>query len=103
MTITVNVDVKASEYLVTLKKKFPKAKGMQFLFLDSCHDEEDEVEKEAYDSTMERLWDLLDKAPSLPTVKVQKVETESKQLKNKLEEKDKMIKVIEEKRLVFIS
>ena len=52
---------------------------------------------------MERLWDLLDQAPSLPTVKVQQVETESRQLKNKIEEKDKMIKVIEEKRLVFIS
>ena len=51
---------------------------------------------------MERLWDLLDQAHSLPTVRVQKVETESRQLKNKIEEKEKMVKVIEEKRLVFI-
>ena len=68
----------ASEYLVTLKKKFPKGKGMQFLFLDSCHDDEDEDEKKAYDTSMERLYDLLEKAKRLPTVKVQKVETESR-------------------------
>ena len=87
----------ASEYLVTLKKKFPKGKGMQFLFLDSCYDDEDEDEKKAYDTSMERLYDLLEKAKCLPTVKVQKVETESRQLKNKIEEKEKMLKAIEEK------
>ena len=47
---------------------------------------------------MERLWDLLDQAPSLPTVRVQKVETESRQLKNKIEEKEKMMKAIEDKK-----
>ena len=48
---------------------------------------------------MERLWDMLDLAPSLPTVRVQKVETESRQLKNKIEEKEKMMKAIEDKKL----
>ena len=47
---------------------------------------------------MERLWDMLDQAPDLPTVRVQKVETESRQLKNKIEEKDQMIKAIEDKK-----
>ena len=63
-----------------------------------CYDETDEDEKEAYDSAMERLWDLLDQAPSLPTVREQKVETESRQLKNKIEEKEKMMKAIEDKK-----
>ena len=58
---------------------------------------------EAYDNSMERLWDMLDLAPSLPTSRVQKVETESRQLKNKVEEKEKMMKAIEEKKLVVIS
>ena len=92
----------ATEYLATLQSKFPKGRGLKCLLLDSCYDDTDEDEKEAYDASMERLWDLLDQAPSLPTVRVQKVETESRQLKNKIEEKEKMVKAIEEKRLVFI-
>ena len=75
---------------------------MKFLLLDSCYDDTDEDEKEAYDTSMEELWDLLEKAKSLPTDKVKKVETESRQLKQKIEEKEKMLKAIEEKRLVFI-
>ena len=75
---------------------------MKCLLLDSCYDDTDEDEKEAYDTSMERLWDMLDQAPSLPTSRVQKVETESRQLKNKIEEKEKMMKAIEEKKLVHI-
>ena len=75
---------------------------MKCLLLDSCYDDTDEDEKEAYDTSMERLWDMLDQAPSLPTVKVQNVETESRMLKNKIEEKEKMMKAIEEKKLVHI-
>ena len=70
--------------------------------MDSCYDDTDDDEKEAYDTSMERLWDMLDQAPSLPTVKVQNVETESRMLKNKIEEKEKMMKAIEEKKLVHI-
>ena len=85
-----------NEYLATLQSKFPKGRGLKCLLLDSCYDDSDEEEKEAYDTAMESLWDMLDQAPSLPTVRVQKVETESRQLKNKIEEKEKMLKVIEE-------
>ena len=70
---------------------------MKCLLLDSCYDEDDDDEKEAFDSAMERLWDLMDQAPDLPTVRVQMVETESRKLKKKIEEKEEMIKVIEEK------
>ena len=45
---------------------------------------------------MERLWDLLDRAPPLLTVEVQKVETESRQLKNQIDEKEKMMKVLQD-------
>ena len=68
---------------------------MKCLLLDSCYDEDDEDEKEAYERAMERLWDLLDQAPNLPTVSLQKVETESKQLKSQIEEKEKMMKSLE--------
>ena len=93
-----NVFSKANEYLATLQNKFPKGKGMKFLLLDSCYEKEYDDEKEAYDSSMERLWELLDKAPGLPTIKVQMVETEYRELKKKIEEKEKMIKDIEDKR-----
>ena len=69
---------------------------MKFLLLDSCYENTDEDEKEAYNRAMERLWDLLDRAPSLPTVEVQKVETESRQLKNQIDEKEKMMKVLQD-------
>ena len=75
---------------------------MKCLLLDSCYDDTDEEEKEAYDTSMKELWDLLTKAKSLPTKQVQKVETESLQLKQKIAEKDKMLKAIEEKKLVVI-
>ena len=75
---------------------------MKFLLLDSCYDDTDDEEKEAYDTSMEELWDLLEQANSLPTDKVKKVETESRQLKQKIEEKEKMMKAIEEKKLVVI-
>ena len=74
-----NVFSKANEYLVTLQAKFPKGRGLKCLLLDSCVDDIDEDEKEAYNSAMERLWDLLDQAPPLSTVQVQKVQTESRQ------------------------
>ena len=82
-----NVFSLATGYLATLQAKFPKGRGLKYLLLDSCYDDIDEDEKEAYNSAMERLWDLLDQAPPLSTVQVQKVETESRQLKNKIEEK----------------
>ena len=47
---------------------------------------------------MERLWDLLDQAPPLPTSRVQQIETESKQLKNKIEEKNRMMNAMMEER-----
>ena len=71
---------------------------MKCLLLDSCYDEDDDDEKEAFDSAIERLWDLMDQAPDLPTVRVQMVETESRKLKNRIEEKEKMMKVIEDER-----
>ena len=85
------VIILATDYLKTLESKFPEGKGLKYLILDSCYDDEDEDEKGAFDSAMERLWDLLDQAPPLPTTKVQQIETESKQLKRKIEEKDQIM------------
>ena len=75
---------------------------MKCLLLDSCYDDTDEEEKEAFDTSMKELWDLLTKAKSLPTKQVQKVETESLQLKQKIAEKEEMLQAIEEKKLVVI-
>ena len=61
-----------TEYLATLQNKLPKGRGIKFLLLDSCYT--DEGEKEAYDSAMQRIWDLLGQAPALLTVRVQRDE-----------------------------
>ena len=70
--------------------------------MDYDEDEEEEIRtaKESYDHSMDMLWTMLDKAKPLPTTKVQAVETESRQLKNMLEKKERSIQQIEEQRFV---
>ena len=79
----------------TLEQKFPSGSGLQYKLLDACYFQKDRDEKEAFDRGMEEIWNLLDQAPPLHTTQVQKVETESKQLKDKIEEKEKMLETIE--------
>ena len=82
----------------TLEQKFPDGKGLKCLLLDACYDEDDDDEKNAFKTSMRILWNHLDRAKPLQTVKVQEVATESKQLKKLIEEKDNMLKAIEEKK-----
>ena len=71
---------------------------MKHLLMDACFDEDDDDEKMAFESAMENLWILLSQSAALPTTQVKKVESESKKLKNQIEEKEKMLKVIEQKK-----
>ena len=88
----------ARKYLRILEGKFPKGQGMKYLLMDACYEEDDEDEKMAFEAAMENLWILLSQSSSLPTTQVRKVESESKKLRNQIEEKEKMLKVIEEKK-----
>ena len=92
----------AAEYLETLKNKFPNSRGLSYLLMDACYDEDDDDEKDSFNGAMSKMWNLVDKAGGLPTRKVQQVETESKKLKNDIEKKDKMLKAIDEKRYLLL-
>ena len=81
-----------------MEKEFDHGGNLEYLLLDACYDEEDGDEKDCFDSSMAALWNLLKKAKDLPTIHVREVETESKQLKRQLEEKEKNLKMLEDKR-----
>ena len=88
----------AKAYLKTLEKEFPKGGGLDYLSMDACYDRDGGEEELAFKSSMDKLWERLNNARALPTYNVRKVETESKKLKNMLEEKDNLIKQMDDKR-----
>jgi len=93
----------AKKYLKVVEEAFPRGQGLQYLFIDACYDEEDSKETDAFKNALEDLWESLQKASELPTTKVREVETESKKLKNAIEEKEKerqlILQQFEEKQL----
>lgn len=59
-------------------------KGLQYLCLDACYDEEDEEEEEAFNEAMEELYEKLNKAPKLSTNEVnENVRSDHGKLKKK--------------------
>ena len=69
--------------------------------MDACYDEDDDDEKDAFNSAINEMWKLVEKSGPLPTTRVQQVETDNKKLKNDIEKKDEMLKAIDEKRYLF--
>lgn len=59
-------------------------KNLQFLFLDSCFDEEDDDEKEAFDTAVCLLKDLIFSSRDLPTNRMEAVATENQKMIKKL-------------------
>ena len=76
---------KASSYLKHLETKFPEGHGLKYLLLDAWHDDEDEVEKKAFDQGMHDLWTMIASAPNLPTDKMKAAETKYKKLEKTVE------------------
>ena len=81
-----------------MENKFPKGAGLKYVLMDACYEVDDDDEKESFQSAMETIWTLLEYSEDLPTTKVQEVETESKALKRKLEEKENLLHELEEER-----
>ena len=80
----------ASEYVGEVAKKFPKSKGLRYLFLDACYDEEDEDEGVEFQRSMQALYQMLSNAPKLNTSEVnENVKSEHGKLKRVIEEKEK--------------
>ncbi len=81
----------AIDYHSGLQDRFPSAVDFKYLLLDACYDDSYVDEKEAFNSAMEKLCEMLDQAPPLSTREIQIVVTEKEELKNMLTEKDMML------------
>ena len=81
----------ALKYIQELGNHFPKAKGLKYLTLDACRNQESSEDVQAFDKGVRDVWQLLEKAPRLPTENVKKVETEHRKLKREIEQKEKQM------------
>ena len=79
----------ASAYVQEVEKKFPNGRGLQYLFLDACFDDEDEDEDEAFQTSMGILFKMLTEADKLNTFDVnEKVDSEHGKLKKRIMESE---------------
>ena len=85
-------DQLARKYIQELGKHFPKAKGLNYLIVDACRNQENPEDNQAFDEGVRDIWQQLEKAPGLPTENVRNVETEHRKLKREIEQKDKQMK-----------
>ena len=55
--------------LQVVKSKFKSAKGrdIKYMYLDACYDEDDVDSREAFDTSMEELYNLLEAFEGLET------------------------------------
>ena len=76
----------AKDYVREVEKKFPNAnQGLKHLFIDVAYDEKDSSETVAFKKAMEELYEMVDKAPKLPTSSVnENVHTDHYKLKEEL-------------------
>jgi len=87
----------AQAYVKEVEKKFPNGRGLQFLFLDACYDDEDEDEDAAFKTSMDSLYQMLTTAPKLHTFDVnEKVNSEHGKLKKRIEESEKQGQMLRE-------
>ena len=87
----------AQAYVKEVEKKFPNGRGLQFLFLDACFDDEDEDEDAAFKTSMDSLYQMLTTAPKLHTFDVnEKVNSEHGKLKKRIEESEKQGQMLRE-------
>ena len=90
-------DELAQQYMEEVAKRFKIGRGIDYVFLDACFDEEDPEENRCFDQAMEKLHKALDAAEGLPTSKVQEVATEKAALRREIAEKEKAAKEAEER------
>ena len=80
----------AMEYIMVVQEQFPKAQGLQHLYLDACYDQEDMEEVGPAEEALERLYSRLQGADRLFTSEINdNVQTEQARLKQELEEAER--------------
>ena len=81
----------ARDYVREVTNKFPRAsQSLRHVFMDVAFDEKDASETGAFREAMEEVYEMIDKAPNLPTSSVKEnVHTENYKLKEKLSVSEK--------------
>ena len=81
----------ARDYVCEVTNKFPRAsQSLRHVFMDVAFDEKDASETGAFREAMEEVYEMIDKAPNLPTSSVKEnVHTENYKLKEKLSVSEK--------------
>jgi len=90
-------DALAQKYMEEVAKRFENGRGIDYVFLDSCFDEEDPEEKRCFDQAMDKLQKALAAAKPLPTSKVQEVATEKAALRREIAVKEEAAKAAKER------
>ena len=93
-------DERLKDYIRVLIKEFPKAKKASYLTIDCLWNKENDDEEKAFDDSMSKLWDRIQKAERLETKNVKKVETANEKLQKKIAEEER--KLIEEKQKRYV-
>ena len=66
-------DQLANEYIKVVESKFPNTvgKGLNYLYLDACYDDEDEEEEAAFKKAMDELYQMCESnSQGLPTNRI---------------------------------
>ena len=89
----------AKAYMNEVKIKFGTTvpDDLQFLFIDSCFDADDDEEKKAFDSSVLLLRELIFSSMGLPTKTMEAVATENQKMKQKLKKAEDKRKSYEAK------
>ena len=74
----------AGDYIQTVEDEFPDGKGLDYLIIDACFDDDDADEKIAFERALESLWVKIRNAKKLQTDKVRKVASEKKKLEREI-------------------
>ena len=79
----------ALKYMTEVQKRFKNGHGIKHIFLDACHDKEDQDEVDHFTTGLNLIYNKLKNAPRLATSKVKEVETQTAALKKQITEKEK--------------
>ena len=75
---------RALKLMLAVRKKFPSCCKLKYLHIDSCRDRSDATSEQAFQSSMEELWSMLQGASKLPTVQVKKAQSDKSKLLEQL-------------------
>ena len=78
---------RAKNYIQTFRRSFPRCRALEHLFIDLRRDRSDTTSEQKFQSSMQKLWSMLQGAPELPTDRVKKIQSENDELEIQLQKR----------------